>query len=509
MALFNFLGQSYPAISTNLNASRAINFIPEINPSDSATPLSLIGTPGTLLFCTFGLNPVRGAHVASNGLMYVVSGNKLYSIDGSGTISAALGTLATSTGRVDMADNGVAAAGIGGNQVMIVDGAHGYLWNFLTSAFTTISGGGWPSTGAARVTFIDGYFVISTTGSMSFCVSDLYDGSTWNALATAPVQGNPDLLQVPINVHNQLWLIKQYSSEIYYNAGIATSAGCPFARLSGAVIDYGTPAQFSPALGDNSLFFLATQKNNNTGQVVGIVELSGYTPSIVSPPAINYQISKMKQISDAWGYCYSDIGHTFYVLTFPTEDVTYVYDAATKLCHERSSYKISGVTPHNDLSPGRHVGNSYAFYNGKHYLGDFQNGNIYEMSMNYFTDNGYPIVSTRVAQPLAIPELSQNSMLSQVENLFFKTLFVEAETGVGDGGLLVQTGIDPQAFLSWSDDGGHTWSNEYPCSLGAAGKYRNRLKWRRLGVAKSRTFKLKIDAPVKKVLLNGFLEVHT
>ena len=125
---------------------------------------------------------------------------------------------------------------------MIVDGACGYVYNASTGIFTTISGGGWPAAGAGTLTYIDGYFVIGNGNSMSASASNLYDGTTWNALATSPISAGPDLVQAVINVHQQLWIIKEYTSEVWYDAGTPTTQGFPFSRISGAVIDYGTPA---------------------------------------------------------------------------------------------------------------------------------------------------------------------------------------------------------------------------------------------------------------------------
>jgi hypothetical protein len=48
--------------------------------------------------------------------------------------------------------------------------------------------------------------------------------------------------------------------------------------------------------------------------------------------------------------------------------------------------------------------------------------------------------------------------------------------------LLIATAIDPQVMLRWSDDGGHTWSNEHWRSMGKTGAYGTRVLWRRLGM---------------------------
>jgi hypothetical protein len=39
----------------------------------------------------------------------------------------------------------------------------------------------------------------------------------------------------------------------------------------------------------------------------------------------------------------------------------------------------------------------------------------------------------------------------------------------------------PKVMLRWSDDHGHTWSNEHWQDMGAPGNYGKRVIWRRLG----------------------------
>jgi streptogramin lyase len=66
--------------------------------------------------------------------------------------------------------------------------------------------------------------------------------------------------------------------------------------------------------------------------------------------------------------------------------------------------------------------------------------------------------------------------------------------------------VNPQALLSWSVDGGHTWSNDHPTSMGKLGKYLTRMIWRRLGASKNRCFRVAITAAVKKVLIGCYME---
>lgn len=475
-----FCGPTYNAVSPNLNCSRSVNLYPELAPDGSKSVMALIGTPGTILWTSIGAKVIRGMHVFS-GLLFVVAGNGLYSVSSSGSVSAILGTLTTTAGRVAMKDNGLAAAGVGGNQLMITDGANGYIYNVNTAAFSTISGGGWPGK-PVTLDYIDGYFVIGVADSMSAYASNLYDGTTWNALATSPISASPDPIQCVFNLHQQLWITKTHTSEVWYDAGTPTSTGFPFARMSGGVIDYGTVAPWSVARGDNSIFFLASQRNNDEGQFVGVVELAGGVPQIISTAAITYQIGLLSAISDAFGYCYSEGGHTFYVLTFPSANATFCYDAATLMWHERSTWTGSPYVI------GRHVGNCYVYFASMHLVGDYANGNIYRMRSDVYTDNGSPLVSIRTAQAVFDSQ--------GMEGLAINRLIVDCEMGVGGG-----------AALSWSDDGGHTWSNEHYASMGAAGAYGGRLVWRRLGLHKYGFIpRITISDPVKRVILGAYAE---
>src|SRR5690348_17403564 len=66
----------------------------------------------------------------------------------------------------------------------------------------------------------------------------------------------------------------------------------------------------------------------------------------------------------------------------------------------------------------------------------------------------------------------------------YTTLFRSCETGVGIDGS--GQGEDPQAMLRFSNDGGHTWSDEIWVSMGKIGATKVRAIWRRLGKSKDR-----------------------
>jgi hypothetical protein len=77
-------------------------------------------------------------------------------------------------------------------------------------------------------------------------------------------------------------------------------------------------------------------------------------------------------------------------------------------------------------------------------------------------------------------------------------------------GLLIADPLDPQVMLRWSDDGGHTWSNEHWRSMGKSGEWGYRVFWRRLGMTeklRDRVYEVSGTDPIKLAIMGAELEV--
>lgn len=431
MPRLEFIAPGYKGRSDQLDYSRMVNLYLDVAGPGAKSPTALIGTPGLSTFVYLGSDVIRGMHVF-NGLIYFIAADKLYAVHSLGGVSAALGTLNTSSGRVVMANNGLAPTG--GDELAITDGGDIYIWNVVTSSFVTIA----PSIDAHTICFLGGYF-IADIGGGRWRTSDLYDGLTWNALNISTADAAPDDLLSVFNNHGELWLFGQYTTEVWYHSGIGSP---PFGRISGGVLDYGIAARYSIAKGNNTIFWLATEKNNDSGEFVGIAMARGYAIEIISPPPINTQIDKYSDYSDAFGYCYNDQGHEFYVLTFPTGDATWVYDITTGSWHERSS------STGNMYVTQRHINNNYVYYNGKHYIGDYQEGRIYEMSSNLYTDSGTQIDSFRT-----FPYVNDKNDLRRMT---IDKLQIDAEVGIGNTTKICITPNGDESAIS--ADSGATWT---------------------------------------------------
>ena len=335
------------------------------------------------------------------------------------------------------------------------------------------------------LTFVDGYFIVAGA-SMAFHVSNLYDGLYWNPLAAAAVVATSDNVQALVNSRQQLWVIKKLSSEVWYNTGVSTAQGGAFARVQGAVVDVGTASPHSVVSCEGSLYFLATQKIDSGGAVfIGLVTLSGYSPTVVSPPAITFKMSKWKGLVDAFAYSFSEGGHTFVVITSPDDDQTFVFDATTGFWHEWSSFS------ENPGHVGRHFSNCYARYFGRHLVGDYASGNLCSLSYDLGTENGNPIISQRVVTTVGDSADGQR--------LFISRLSVDAELGSDSS--------DSVVSLAWSNDSGHTWSNEHGIIAASPGEYGKRMSWRRLGYARNKVFRLTSSSIGKKVFANSTAEI--
>jgi hypothetical protein len=300
---------------------------------------------------------------------------------------------------------------------------------------------------------------------------------------------------------------------------------------------------------------------------------------------VEWQIQQYGVLSDAVGYSYQQDGHSFYVLTFPTANATWVFDVSTGAWHERAAW--------DGVEFRRHRSNCQANFAGKVIVGDWETGILYEVDSDVHTDNFYPQRYLRSWR--ALPT-GQNSLKRTAQH----ALQLDAEAGVGtvantinwqlvaDKLLLAIRGLqpektlfdeiidgkrlgristsgtvgtltisdwrfligyiynnrignevdaartsfiedfmapifaanfskypgyaisstDPQVMLRWSDDGGHTWSNEHWASMGKLGEYGKRVIWRRLGMTtklRDRVYEISGSDPVKIAIMGAEL----
>jgi hypothetical protein len=464
------LGQSYVARSVNAADSRMVNLFPEAIPFGGKESAFLNRAPGLRLLATLGTGPIRGLWQYGN-YGYAVSGGTFYKIDTNWN-AVVIGAVGGS-GPVSFADNGI--------QLFIAANPNGYIYNAATNVYGQITDPDFP--GAVTVSYLDGYFVFNEPNSQRIWLTSLFDGTTIDPLDFASAEGAPDNIVALMADHRELWVFGTNSVEVWYDAG---TADFPLARIQGAYNELGCIAPYSVAKLDNSLFWLGADARGR-----GIVyRANGYSGLRMSTHAVEWQIQQYTDISDAIGYTYQQDGHAFYVLVFPTANTTWVYDAATQVWHERAGWENNQFV--------RHRGNCQMSFNSEIVIGDYANGNIYAFDLDVYADNGSIQKWLRSWRAL---QTGQNNLHRTAQH----SLQLDCESGVG---LNLGQGSDPQVMLRWSDDGGHTWSNEHWRSMGQIGTFGYRVFWRRLGMTlklRDRVYEISGTDPVKLVILGAEL----
>ena len=470
------LGSSYVARSINAADNRMVNLFPEIVPEGGKEPGFLNRAPGLQFQQTIGTGPIRAlwAHQTNGSDFYVVSGTEFYKVTGLTATPTKLGDV-TGTGPVSIADNGT--------QIFLACNGPSYIYNEVTNVFAQITDPDFP--GAVTVGYLDGYFVFNEPNSQKIWVTELLDGTSVDPLDFASAEGSPDGL-VAVNVdHREAWLFGTDSIEVWYNAG---QADFPLTRIQGAFNEIGCVASFSIAKLDNGLFWLGTDAR---GQGI-VYRANGYTGVRVSTHAIEYAIAQYGNISDAIAYTYQQEGHAFYVLTFPSANATWVYDVATQAWHERAGWN----TAIGEFT--RHRSNCQCNFGGNTVVGDYENGNIYTLDLDVYADNGG--IQKWLRSWRALPT-GQNNLKRTAQH----SLQLDCESGTG---LITGQGSDPEIMLRWSDDGGHTWSNEHLSKMGKIGEYYRRVFWRRLGMTlklRDRVYEVSMTDPVKTAIMGAEL----
>jgi hypothetical protein len=328
----------------------------------------------------------------------------------------------------------------------------------------------------------------------------LNDGTQWDALDFAVTQSRPGALIGCAVVNRRLFLFKQDSVEIWYNAG---AADFPLRRDNNLLFNLGCAAAGSIAVADyggrsenKGLMFWISADSSGASS---IMMSNGYSIQTVSNAAIDNLIRSLTDVSDARAYIYkSDDGKLFYICNFTTDDLTIVYQIPQENHPEEGWLELRMQTSPSqaDLTggPTRHLGDCHAYFNGKHYIGSYKTPTLYNMSSDYDDNAGEPIVCERVTRHLYDPGY---------RCLQIKSFEADFQTGIGnnDGDYRY-----PRAYLSISRDGGITYGNQHKASLGAVGDYGKRVLWRKLGLTlpnRSVVFKLQVYDIVKNVLLTG------
>lgn len=459
-----YVSQSAPFLD-----KRVVNAYPIIPQANALSERALFRTPGINEFSDFGSGSSRGAIKFNDGIPYRVIGNSLLSMDSFGVITNH-GTI-TGTSDVSIDSNGI--------NIAIQDpNGDSYFFTPLTNTLELNTNSVFLSFGQARtVAFKDGFYSYNTDAIFfSSSLKTDNDGKNFNALDFTDAEISPDKIVAMHNNHNQLYALGETTIEVYQTI---VTAGFPFQRIPGALIQKGCAARFSVVNFDNSFLFAG----GDVGEQPAIWKAVGSNAQKISTSSIDQlmQKSTADEIANIRAFTYAQNGNYFAVYTIGIH--TFVYDATTSALSGKPEWheRQTGITNGEGFQVWRAIHGIKAF--GKILVGDDRSGKTGELDFETKTEYGDKVERFFTTKPF----------IADGETIFSHEVEIKMQVGVGDA-----TTPDPQIRMDYSDDGGQKFRNEISKPMGKVGESKTRIRWTRLGsIPDNRILRFKMTDPVE------------
>lgn len=436
------------------SSRKLVNCTAEQAPVDSGNQIIVRRMPGIDSRVTAGTKN-RGGH-RFKGELYTVSGTSLFKTDINGTVTT-IGSIPGS-GRVRMDDNGIDMVIVTNPFAFSTDGVT--VSKITDSVFTEFGG-------ASDVAFLDGFLIFTVPDSKVTFVSGLNE-LTFNALDFTSIEGSTDNLLGVIVDHRQAIFLKEKSTELWYNAGIAT--GYPLARSPNGYLEVGCASRDTASKLGGAVYWLADDFT--------VRQLSGSSPVIITNPGVAKFI---RDGIDPIGFAYTFEDKHYYTLSF--EGATIEYDILSKEWHNRETFARSNWE----------VLTTIEVY-GDIIVLDSESGDIGTLSNLVRTEFGGTQKVTWTYQEIA----------SESHRIVHNRFELQIGTGVG---LTSGQGSDPQIALFISDDGGKQFYEFDTRSLGKKGEYLDRVFWTDLGSSYNRVYRCEVSDAVDVLAFNTSIEV--
>lgn len=451
---------SYRLRSKKAAQTRLLNCYAAVAPPEGRNPTLIQGIAGTTAFCSIAEGPQQAA-IKFDDEIYCVSGRQFTRVSSNG-VTTSIGSLPPGE-NVDIAANT--------NQIAILIEPDLYVYD--RSTLTQVTDADFTSRGAKRMAVMDNYGAFIEPRSGRWFICDLNDFTVYDALDFATAEASPDNLVSIESNNSQFVLLGEETGELWDNIG---GSGFPFQRNANGFFEVGCGAARSSLSVDNTVYWI---DQNRIAR-----RLEGNIARRFSTDGVEEKWQDFSTISDARAFPYVFDGHTFVVFTFPTAGATWVYDINTQEWHERQSYgydhwRAAWVLKCFDRT----------------LVGDTQTGNIGELSATTYSEWGRPLLREATSGVI-----SDGGRWMQHDRL-------DLELDVGNAPLSGQ-GSAPEIMLDVSDDGGVNFRARSNRSLGATGRYRQRVHWERNGRSRERVYRYRVTDPVPFIVLGSRIDVR-
>ncbi len=322
------------------------------------------------------------------------------------------------------------------------------------------------------VRYLDTYILCNERDTNKFWWCDVNAPLTWSATNYASAEGSPDYINFIDVGWREILIGGERSIELWYNDGSS-----PFIRFESGFIERGILAPHSVQQINNTWYFLDHERK--------VCMLEGRTPKMVSTP-FDYSIQSLTTMASVRGYHVNMEHMNFYVLNFPDDNMTYVYDYQHDTWFRWGTYN-SETASYDDFTC-----NSYCYCPdwGYHLMGGKEDGKIYKVSRGYYDDNG---TSMRTVYRTGWINHETDSRKR------CNKLRIKLKRGVGVSG----SDDEPEIMVRWRDDGSSTWSNEYTRGIGTSGNTEFFIDLKRLGMYRSRQWEFSITDATELILISA------
>ncbi len=436
------IGPSYPLADRKSACQRSVNwYMSQIEGLGEDKQVVLRSTPGLEVFATLAAD-IRGTYNA-DGRWFVVAGNTLYEMSG-----------ATPVSRGTVQGAGFVSMKHGESQLVVVTGPNGYVFRLSDNTFAEITAPGW--LGSAWVDHIDGYFVFVEPETERFYLSEIDDASSLDALDFSSADVQPDDIVTHRVNKRGLYLMGARSIELWINAG---EADFPFVRFNTTPIDVGVVGPRAACIAFDTLVWVG-QTDRGAGYVY---KMNGYQPQRISTQAVEEAFDGA-DLSACSMWTYHTHGAEFVAVNAPGMATTWVYNAATQQWHEQAELENGEWVPLRT--------DQVTYFDGEHYA--TAEAVLYRVGGRAI--GAAPLVRSRTWPHLVSPSL---------EPVNYRGLELACTTGAGG-----------TITLEISNDGGYTFGPPLPRSLGAVGRWMQRVRWMLLGSSRDRVFRLRCSDAV-------------
>lgn len=469
-----FCAASYTSQSILTDYEECINWFPENTESPYAkSQVALYPTPGFQVVNNPGVGLGRAIEQINN-LVLAVMGDQIGRIDADGSFTP-YGTVGNDGGPAQIAFNGTI-----GNQALVSSAGNAYAVDLATGVVTPVLE--FAANSITQVGMLDGFGIAFGNGRM--WVSAINDMTSWDPTQFLQRFDAPDNWVAMYVMPPDIWMIGQQTGSVLYDAG---NFPLSFAPRPGLNFKWGTPAPFTVKGSGYSVLWLS---ENRDGWGI-VVRTRGYAPVRVSTYAVEHEINQYQTGSDALAFIYQMDGHTFYVLTFPTEQKTWVYDLDLNYWHKCGLWNAA-ASRYEAWFPRYHV-RSF----NKHLVLDGQSSAISEMSPTFALEaNGTPIRRLRRAP----------GIFAERRNLPIQSIDVYLESGTSNPR---PPGDDAVLMFRSSDDGGRTWPVERQEPIGRIGQYSAMARLWGLGTPRDRVHELIVSDPITSWrITDAFINNH-